>query len=254
MYELTLSAYRGASVARKFAQKYSVALLARNPANYESLVKEIEAAGGKAIGISTDCSDGASVKKAFEQLKSAMGGAKLTAAIYNVGGRFVRKPFMELNEEDFVAGFEANGRGGFHFAQACLPLLLDATDLEYPPTLIFTSATAAMKGSAQCSSFATGKFAMRALAQSLAREFGPKGVHTVHAIIGQYSEATNGCDADLDLQDGVIDIERTKQYQFEHEDAKIKPEAIADSYWYLHTQPRTCFTNELDIRPYIEKW
>jgi len=78
---------------------------------------------------------------------------------------------------------------------------------------------------------------MRALAQSLAREFGPKGVHTVHAII-----------------DGVIDIERTKHYQFEHEDAKIKPEAIADSYWYLHTQPRTCFTNELDIRPYIEKW
>lgn len=74
-------------------------------------------------------------------------------------------------------------RGGFHFAQACLPLLLDATDLEHPPTLIFTSATAAMKGSAQCSSFATGKFAMRALAQSLAREFGPKGVHTVHAII-----------------------------------------------------------------------
>ena len=78
---------------------------------------------------------------------------------------------------------------------------------------------------------------MRALAQSLAREFGPKGVHTVHAII-----------------DGVIDIERTKDYHFEHEDAKIKPEAIADSYWYLHTQPRTCFTNELDIRPYIEKW
>ena len=96
-------------MARKFAQKYAVALLARNPANYEPLVKEIEAAGGKAIGISTDCSDAASTKKAFEQLKSAMGGAKLTAAIYNVGGRFVRKPFLELSEEDFVAGFEANG-------------------------------------------------------------------------------------------------------------------------------------------------
>lgn len=101
--------YRGASVARKFALKYPVALLARNPSNYEPLVKEIEAAGGKAIGISTDCADGASVKKAFETLKKEMGGAKLTAAVYNVGGRFVRKPFMELNEEDFVAGFEANG-------------------------------------------------------------------------------------------------------------------------------------------------
>jgi len=227
----------GASVARKFALKYPVALLARNPANYESLVKEIEAAGGKAIGISTDVSDGASVKSAFEKIKKESNGAPLTAAIFNVGGRFVRKPFLELNEEEFMAGMEANGRGAYHFAQAAIPLLLKATSLEYPPTLIFTSATAAMKGSANCSSFATGKFAMRALAQSLAREFGPKGLHVAHAII-----------------DGVIDIERTKDYKFDHPDAKISPDAIADSYWYLHTQPRTTFTNELDIRPYIEKW
>ncbi|KAJ9626123.1 uncharacterized protein PV06_05082 [Exophiala oligosperma] len=229
----------GASVARRFAQTYSVALLARNPANYEPLVKEIEAAGGKAIGISTDCSDSKSVKSAFEQLKKETGGASLAAAIYNVGGRFVRKPFLDLSEEEFEAGWEANGRGAFLFSQAVLPLLLNTVNSspEYPPTLIFTSATAAMKGSANCSSFATGKFAMRALAQSLAREFGPKGIHVSHAII-----------------DGVIDIERTKDYKFDHPDAKIKPEAIADSYWYLHTQPRTCFTNELDIRPYVEKW
>ena len=159
-------------------------------------------------------------------------------------------------------------RGAFNFAQAVLPLLLDSTSLEHPPTLIFTSATAAMKGSALCASFSTGKFAMRSLSQSLAREFGPKNIHVTHAII-----------------DGVIDIERTKDYKFDAPDAKIKPEAvsqamtghgqgeleplqlpvkfeksytdpiqIADSYWYLHTQPRTCFTNELDIRPYVEKW
>jgi len=88
-------------------------------------------------------------------------------------------------------------------------MLLEATSLEYPPTLIFTSATAAMKGSALCASFSTGKFAMRSLAQSLAREFGPKGVHVAHAII-----------------DGVIDIERTKDWKFDHPDAKIKPEAV----------------------------
>lgn len=227
------------------------------------------------------------MKSAFEQLKKEIGDAPLAAAIYNVGGRFVRKPFLDLSEDDFEAGWEANGyvecacifnkisaryirvltislnrRGAFHFSQAVLPLLLERVknSPEYPPTLIFTSATAAMKGSANCASFATGKFAMRALAQSLAREFGPKGIHVSHAII-----------------DGVIDIERTKDYKFDHPDAKIKPEAvrvrpqiqrnnkgrvltkimlpqIADSYWYLHTQPRTCFTNELDIRPYIEKW
>jgi len=103
--------------------------------------------------------------------------------------------------------------------------------------LIFTGATASIKGSANCSSFATGKFALRALAQSLGREFGPQGVHVAHAII-----------------DGVIDIERTKGYVFDKPDAKISSAAIADSYWYLHTQPRTTFTNELDIRPYVEKW
>jgi len=226
-------------VARRFAEKYHVVLLARKPANYEPVAKEIEAAGGKAIGISTDCADGKSVQSAFAQVKKEMGDAKLAAAVYNVGGRFVRKPFLELSLDDFESGWEANGRGAYHFAQAVVPLLLDAVKAspEYPPTLIFTSATAAMKGSANCSAFATGKFAMRALAQSLAREFGPKGIHVSHAII-----------------DGVIDIERTKEYKFEHPDAKISPQAIADSYWYLHTQPRTCFTNELDIRPYIEKW
>jgi len=99
----------GASVARKFALKYPVALLARQPANYEPLVKEIEAAGGKAIGISTDVADGASVKNAFEKIKSEMKGAQLAAAVFNVGGRFIRKPFLELNEDDFMAGMEANG-------------------------------------------------------------------------------------------------------------------------------------------------
>lgn len=105
-----------------------------------------------------------------------------------------------------------SSRGAFHFSRAALPLLLDnvKSSPEYPPTLIFTSATAAMKGSAQCASFATGKFAMRALAQSLAREFGPKNIHVTHAII-----------------DGVIDIERTKHYKFEHEDAKISPHAVS---------------------------
>lgn len=226
----------GASVARKFAGLYSIALLARNPANYEPLVKEINGNGGKAIGISTDVSDANSVKNAFEKISSEMGSAKLAAAVFNVGGRFVRKPFLELSEDDFTAGYESNGKGAFLFSQAVLPLLLQSTDLQHPPTLLLTGATASMKGSANCSSFATGKFALRALGQSLAREFGPKGVHVSHIIV-----------------DGVIDIERTKGYNLAP-DAKISPSAIADSYWYLHTQPKTCFTYEIDIRPYVEKW
>ncbi|KAK5078580.1 hypothetical protein LTS08_006456 [Lithohypha guttulata] len=230
----------GACVARRFAKSYSIALLARNPANYEELVKEINSSGGKAIGISTDCSDANAVKAAFEQIKKEDGfEGNLAAAVYNVGGQFVRKPFMDLTEDEFSIGWKANGLGGFHFSRAVLPLLLETEKAgpQHPPTLVFTSATAAMRGGAMFASFATGKFAMRALSQSLAREFGPKGIHVVHAII-----------------DGVIDIPRTKEWKFDAPDAKISPEAIAESYWHLHTQPRTSFTYEFDIRPYCEKW
>ncbi len=104
-------------------------------------------------------------------------------------------------------------KGAFHFSQAALPLLLSNIQQtpQYPPTLIFTGATASLKASALFASFATGKFALRALAQSLAREFGPKGVHVAHAII-----------------DGVIDIERTKEWKVsDAPDAKISADAVS---------------------------
>lgn len=102
-------------MALKFAKSYPVALLARNPANYESIVKEINSAGGKAIGISTDVSSAESVKNAFAEIKKEFAGKKLAAAVFNVGGRFVRKPFLELTEEEYVTGYEANGYEFLHF-------------------------------------------------------------------------------------------------------------------------------------------
>ena len=132
--------------------------------------------------------------------------------------------------------------GGVYFAQAALPSLiatskLKSTALPNPPTLIFTGATASVKGSPQCEAFSPGKFALRSLTQSLAKEFGPQGVHVSHIVV-----------------DGVIDIARTAAYVFKDEDAKISTTAIADTYWHLHAQPRTTWTWELDIRPYVEKW
>ncbi|KAI4157363.1 MAG: hypothetical protein LQ342_008336 [Letrouitia transgressa] len=223
----------GATVARKFAASYPVALLARNPANYEDVVKEIQSSGGKAIGISTDVADAASVKSAFSKISSEFGDSKLAAAVYNVGGGFIRKGFLDLTQEEFESGWEANGynsfgplhfknvsansppgrRGAFLFSQSALPLLLASTNppLQHPPTLIFTGATAGFRGSALCASFSTGKFALRSLSQSLAREFGPKGVHIAHANI-----------------DGVIDIPRTKEWLKDlGPEAKIKPEAVS---------------------------
>jgi len=190
-----------------------VALLARNPANYESIVKEIREAGGHAIGISTDVSSPASVKNAFTEIQREFKGKKLAAAIYNVGGKFVRKPFLELTLEEYEAGYEANGKGFFLFAQATLPLLLDAVESSpHPPSLIITGATASLRGSANMSSFASGKFALRATGQSLAREFGPKGVHVAHALI-----------------DGVIAIPRTKDWPVNGgaPDGKISSEAVS---------------------------
>ncbi|KAJ5101973.1 hypothetical protein NUU61_004195 [Penicillium alfredii] len=228
----------GASIARRFAKSYSVALLARNPTNYEPLVQEINSNGGQAVGISTDVSDTNSVNSAFEQIAKQYPDTKLAAAIFNPGGGFVRKPFLELTEDDYTTALASQAKGGFTFAQRALPLLLKAREsAQHPPTLIFTGATASLKGSANFAAFASAKFALRALAQSLAREFGPQGVHVSHAVI-----------------DGVIDIPRTKGFVFEHEDAKLSPDAIADSYWHLHTQPRTTFAFELDLRPYVEKW
>ena len=107
-------------------------------------------------------------------------------------------------------------RGSFLFSQAVIPLLIAQAEAspEYPPTLIFTGATAALKASARGATFAAGKFALRAIAQSLAREFGPQGIHVAHAII-----------------DGVIDIEKSKGYDLGHPEAKISPEAVSQFSW-----------------------
>ncbi|EAS28561.2 oxidoreductase [Coccidioides immitis RS] len=227
----------GASIARRFAKSYVVALLARNPDNYQPVVQEISSSGGRAVGISTDVSDGNSVKSAFAEIAKAFPNMPLAAAIYNVGGGLPRKPFLELSEDEFKAGFSSNGLGAFHFSQEAIPLLLKAFNLEHPPTLIFTGATASLRGSAGVAPFSTGKFALRALSQSLAREFGPQGIHVSHVIV-----------------DGIIDIERTKRIKLDAPDAKLSPDSIAGTYWYLHTQSRTAFTQELDLRPYVEKW
>lgn len=100
----------GATVARKFAFTYPVALLARNPANYEDAVRDIESAGGRAIGIPTDVTDAESVTKAVETARKELGGSgEMAAAVFNVGGRFIKKPFLELTQEEFESGWEANG-------------------------------------------------------------------------------------------------------------------------------------------------
>ncbi|PNP60525.1 hypothetical protein THARTR1_00549 [Trichoderma harzianum] len=207
----------GASVARRFAQSYAVVLLSRKPSSYESIVADIKAAGGTAIGITADAADPAAVDAAFVQIEKELPGSKLAAA-----------------------NLDSSANGLFYFAQKTLPLLLAAVDSSpHPPSLLVTGATASLRGSAFFSTFAAGKFAQRAITQSLAREFGPKGIHVALAVIDGGIDTPWG--KDRIVNNGV-------------EDGKISPDAIADSYWHLHTQHRSSFTQELDIRPFVEKF
>ncbi|CUS08566.1 unnamed protein product [Tuber aestivum] len=255
----------GVSIAHRFSRAYNVIILSRSSASIDPVISAVEASGGAAYGIPTDVSSEASVTAAFKAIKAKYPGSPTAAAVFNAGS-WNRAPFLETALDDWerVLGIQgpvtrgAGSRGAFLFSKATIPLLLESKHLEYPPTLIFTGATASVKASANFTAFAAGKWATRALSQGLAKEFGPQGVHVSHAII-----------------DGIIDVPGTKEWTFDDEDAKISPDAvslvspnirdrrgeltvghgkIADAYWHLHTQPRTTFTWELDVRPYVEKW
>ena len=129
-------------------------------------------------------------------------------------------------------------KGAFLFTKQVMPYLLKhAESDEYPPTLVFTGATAAVKANAQMATFASSKFALRALAQSFAKEFAPQGVHVAHAII-----------------DGPIDIPGDERRKGMAKEILISPDDIAEGYWHLHTQSKRCFTNEIDMRTSLEKW
>ncbi|KAH6959949.1 hypothetical protein BKA56DRAFT_599944 [Ilyonectria sp. MPI-CAGE-AT-0026] len=155
------------------------------------------------------------------------------------------KPFLETKVEDLDFGLVIPARGLYLFAQQALPLLqtsISASPVN-PPTLLITGATASLRGSAKFGTFAAGMFAQRALGQSLAREFGPKGVHVALAVIdsgidGPRMRAMLGEDAKKAVE----------------EDKVMSPDAIAESHWHLHAQHRSSWTQELDLRPWQEKF
>ncbi|CAI7587242.1 hypothetical protein CBS147355_9728 [Penicillium roqueforti] len=197
----------GSAVARRFALSYTVVLLARSQQSLDPLVNEITKNGGSAIGFPTDVTSASSMGSTMDKIKSKFGPEiTVAAAIYNVASKFSMKPFLEQKPEDFIEMLEPSIKGAFNFAQATLPYMLNADAGLCPPTLIFTGATAALKGSSGLSAFAMSKFGTRAMAQSLAREFGPKGVHVSHVII-----------------DGIINTEKTKGFGQDTPDAKIDP-------------------------------
>ncbi len=222
----------GAAVARRFAREgFAVALMARREGSVAGVREEIEGAGGTALPISADATDPASVAAAFDEVRSNLGDPEVF--VYNAGA-FQMGGILDLSPEKFDECFKANCAGAFYAAQQVLPAMVEAGR----GTVLLTGATAALRGSARFSALAVGKFGLRALAGSMAREFGPQGIHVAHVVI-----------------DGQIDTPRVREMSPGREDhTMLSPDAIADTYWQLHAQDRTAWTLELDVRPSVERF
>src|SRR5699024_887360 len=187
------------------------------------------AAGREAHVIGVDVTAPDSVAAAFAEVRTRLGDPSVL--VYNAG-RIQIAGLLDIEPEEFDSLWQTNCRGAFLAAREVLPAMRDAER----GIISLTGATAAVRGGARFASFAVGKFGLRALAQSMAREFGPAGVHVAHAVIdGQIATPTN--------------VERMPDAAA---GSLLDPEAIADSYWHLHQQPRSVWTHELDLRPASE--
>ena len=222
----------GAAVARRFAREgFAVALMARREQSVAGVQEEIEGAGGRALPVSADATNPASVAAAFDEVRSNLGAPEIF--VYNAGA-FQMGGILDLSPEKFDECFKANCAGAFYAAQQVLPAMVDGGR----GTVLLTGATAALRGGARFSALAVGKFGLRALAQNMAREFGPRGIHVAHVVV-----------------DGQIDTPRVREMSPDREDhTMLSPDAIAETYWQLHSQDRTAWTLELDLRPAVESF
>jgi NAD(P)-dependent dehydrogenase (short-subunit alcohol dehydrogenase family) len=222
----------GAAIARRFASEgFAVALMARNLESLTQIQNQILANGGKAIAVCADVSDVESLSSGFNQVFSQLGHPEVL--IYNAGAIQIAS-ILELTPEQFTSGWQVNCFGAFLAAQQVLPKMLERGR----GTILLTGATAALRGSARFASFAVGKFGLRALAQSMAREFGPQGIHVAHVVI-----------------DGIINTPKIHIREMEKEIyTLLSPDAIAQNYWHLYQQDSTAWTLELDLRPAVEKF
>ena len=226
----------GGAIARRFAKEGYVACVTRRHADkLGPLVKHIEAEGGKARGFGNDARKEEQMVALFEEIERDVG--PIEVAVYNIGAN-VRFPIRETTSRVFFKVWEMACFGGFLMGREAAKVMVPRGR----GTIIFTGATASLRGSAGFAAFAAGKHALRAVAQSMARELGPEGVHVAHVVI-----------------DGAIDTAFIREmfperYKRKEQDGILDPDRIAENYWYLHNQHRSAWTHEMDLRPWIEPW
>lgn len=224
----------GAAIAKRFAREgFTLCVARRHAEQLSPLIEQIQAAGGRAHPFGCDARIEQQVVELFEQIERDIG--PIEVVVFNIGAN-VRFSITETTERVYRKVWEMAALAGFLTGREAAKVMLP----RHKGTIIFTGATASLRGSAGFSAFASAKFALRALAQSMARELGPQGIHVAHPII-----------------DGAIDtafIRDTfpQRYALKDQDGILNPEHIAEQYWQLHCQPRDSWTHELDLRPWME--
>lgn len=225
----------GGALARRFAKGGDHVIIAgRTQQKVDALANEIKAADGSAEGIRADVTSEADQDALFDL---ASGKGSIGAVLYNAGNNALI-PFSELDATTMEQFWRINVMGAFLTAKRAIPLL----ESQSGGSLFFTGASASLRGKPNFAHFASAKAGLRMLAQSLAREYGPKGIHVAHFVI-----------------DGVIDGEMVRSRFGEYldalgEDGSLSPDAIAETYWQVHQQHRTAWTHELELRPFKENW
>ena len=224
----------GGAVARRFAREgFTVCVTRRQQDALVPLIARIEEEGGRAYPFGCDARSEAEMSELFLHIEQDIG--PIDVVVFNIGAN-VHFGITETTERVYRKVWEMAALAGFLTGREAAKVMLPRER----GTIIFTGATASLRGGSGFSAFAGAKFALRALAQSMARELGPKGIHVAHPII-----------------DGAIDTTFIRdnfpeRYALKEQDGILNPEHIAEHYWQLHCQPRDCWTHELDLRPWME--
>lgn len=228
----------GAAIARAFAREGLIACIVRRPRHaeaLEALAESIKAEGRAAIALPTDARDEAAMIALFEKIETEV--SPIEVAVFNIGAN-VNFPITETTAQVYRKVWEMASFAGFLTGREAARRMLSRGR----GTIIFTGATASLRGAAGFAAFAGAKHALRALAQSMARELGPRNIHVAHVVV-----------------DGAIDTNFIRGIMpdadgMRAEDAILSPDDIAANYVWLHRQKRTAWTHELDLRPWKERW
>ncbi len=226
----------GGAIARRFAREGLIAVPSRRKIKaLGELVAAIEAEGNRAEGLPCDARDEEDVIALFDRVEAEI--APVEVCVFNTGAQY-RAPIAEMTARIYRQVWESAAFAGFLVGREAARRMTPRGR----GTILFTGATASIRGGAEFAAFAGAKHALRALSQSMARELGPRGIHVGHIVI-----------------DGMIDSQAVRE-KFPDAatalpaDGMLDPDHIADAYWAMHAQPRDAWTFEADLRPYAEKW